>query len=83
MRYIDGEELNARLDFVALVDALQEAHRLEPPLRASALLEHETVAGTKDGFYVLPAWQPGEAYGAKIITMHCTSILLVAPIQTL
>ena len=67
--YIDGEKLDEVLDFPNLVSALDEAHLQEPPLLEGALLQHETGAETPDGFYVLPAWLPGKAMGAKVITI--------------
>jgi len=69
MRYIDGAELNAVLEFPSLVAALEKAHCLPPPLRGSALLENAAGGQTPDGFYLLPAWYPGQAMGAKIITI--------------
>ncbi|MGI9482618.1 MAG: ornithine cyclodeaminase [Hyphomicrobiales bacterium] len=67
--YIDADTLNEILDFPTLADALEKAHRLEPPLLDSALLEHDAGGETPDGFYVLPAWFPGLAMGAKIISI--------------
>ncbi|MGF7161150.1 ornithine cyclodeaminase [Rhodoligotrophos appendicifer] len=69
MRIITAETLAGLLTFPGLVDALAAAHRAPMPLVDRSELHHDRGAETPDTFFVLPAWAPGRAYGAKLVTV--------------
>jgi len=69
MQFIDAESVHRLLDFQGLVEALAVAHRLPPPLDDRSELHHSGGGETPDTFFVLPAWAPGHAFGAKLVTV--------------
>jgi ornithine cyclodeaminase len=69
MRVVSAEEVHATLDFPALVDALAAMFRLgaKAPLRHHHTVE---VPGAPNATLLLmPAWQPGRAFGIKTVTV--------------
>jgi len=68
MRFIDAGQVHGVLDFPLLVEGLERLHREPPPLVERALLTQEKGDQPPDHFLIWPAWQPGAALGAKLIT---------------
>jgi len=68
MRIVDAREVHERGEWRALVAALLEAHRAPPPLAGRSELHHEA-HGVRQSFISLPAWRPGVAMGAKLVTV--------------
>lgn len=68
VRFIDGEEVRNHLDYVSLVDALEEAHRAPPPQAERLLMTARAPGEEQDAFLIWPAWQEGEALGIKLVT---------------
>ena len=68
MRIITAAEVHERGEWRALVAALLEAHRAPPPLVERSELHHEA-QGVRQSFISLPAWRPGVAMGAKLVTV--------------
>ncbi len=62
---LDADDV-ARLDYSALVDALEAAHR-EPPAAVERIVYGP--GGRAEKFLALPAWQDGEAIGIKLVTV--------------
>ncbi|MBK7621631.1 MAG: hypothetical protein IPJ14_02940 [Kineosporiaceae bacterium] len=52
--------------YLDLVEALEQGHRESPPLVERLVFGP---AGTSQTFMALPAWQPGEAIAAKLVTV--------------
>jgi ornithine cyclodeaminase/alanine dehydrogenase-like protein (mu-crystallin family) len=70
MRFIDAETVEANLSYPGLMDALESAHRHEPPLVGRSVLA--PAPGTRpegEGFVALPCWSPGQAFGVKMATI--------------
>jgi ornithine cyclodeaminase len=63
---IDAEEVARLGDYVALVDALEAAHR-EPPAAVERIVYGPD--GRAERLLALPAWQPDEAIGIKLVTV--------------
>jgi ornithine cyclodeaminase len=63
---IDAEELAGLLPYLELVDALEAGHRA-PPADTRRLVYGPEGAG--ETFLALPAWQPGDAIGVKLVTV--------------
>jgi ornithine cyclodeaminase len=63
---IDAEELARLLPYPVLVDALEAGHRA-PPADARRLVFGPE--GSGEAFLALPAWQPGDAVGVKLVTV--------------
>lgn len=63
---LDAADVARCGDYLDLVEALEQAHRAEP-----ALVERLVFGPTDspDRFMALPAWQPGEAIAAKLVTV--------------
>jgi len=69
MNFIDAARVHRLLAFPMLVDALAEAHREpEPIVERSLLVDPDGASGRC--FLNLPAWQPGTAFGIKMITVQ-------------
>jgi ornithine cyclodeaminase len=62
---IDGEGV-ARLPYGELVDELQAAHGLPAPVSQRVVFGPD---GSHESFLALPAWQPDEAIGIKLVTV--------------
>ena len=63
---LDGDDVARLLPYGDLVDALAEGHRGEPVLGRRVVFGPD---GSDDAFLGLPAWQPGEAIGVKLVTI--------------
>ena len=63
---IDADEVARLGDYVALVDALEAAHR-EPPAAVERIVYGPD--GHAERLLALPAWQPDEAIGIKLVTV--------------
>jgi ornithine cyclodeaminase len=63
---IDAEELAELLPYLELVDALEAGHR-GPPAEARRLVYGPEDRG--EVLLALPAWQPGDAIGVKLVTV--------------
>jgi len=69
MNFVDAGRVHQLLPFPMLVDALAEAHRgPEPIVERSMLVDPDASSGRC--FLNLPAWQPGTAFGIKMITVQ-------------
>jgi ornithine cyclodeaminase len=63
---IDGDEVARRAPYLQLVDALAAGHRRpEPHVRR---IVYGPPGGDRN-FMALPAWEPGEAIGVKLVTI--------------
>lgn len=69
MQYIDAGLMDRLLDFPSLVGAIETAHKSPAPMIDSSIMHTETGAETPDSFLCLPAWLPGKAMGAKLVTV--------------
>lgn len=69
MRYVGADQVHQLCDWLALVDALAEAHRGPRPLVARSELLNEGPAGERQIYLNFLAWQPGKAMGTKCITV--------------
>ena len=69
MRYIDAEEVHARLDFPGLIAALEASHREAAPDVERLMMSQPSGSGGEDHFLLLPAWSKGEALGIKVVTV--------------
>lgn len=63
---IDGEGVARLLPYGELVDELQAAHGLPAPVSQRAVFGPD---GSHESFLALPAWQPDEAIGIKLVTV--------------
>jgi ornithine cyclodeaminase len=63
---IDADEVAELLPYLDLVDALEAGHRA-PPADARRVVYGPD--GTDQTFLALPAWQPDEAIGVKLVTV--------------
>ena len=67
LRFVDQATMDELLDFRALVDALEAAHRA--PIAEVGRLVQETAAEPgPNHFLSLPAWDPGRHLGIKLVT---------------
>lgn len=67
MRYISADELNARLEFPPLVDALRELFRRGVDRAQSIHLNQPLADGRQNDWLLLPAWQFGRQMGIKLV----------------
>lgn len=63
---VDAADVARLLPYLALVDELEEAHREPPSIARRMVLGADGVGAS---FLVLPAWQPGQAIGVKLVTV--------------
>jgi ornithine cyclodeaminase/alanine dehydrogenase-like protein (mu-crystallin family) len=70
MRIVSDEELDAALDYEALIPALQQAfcEDYEVPLRSHLEVENPA-AGVDSTLLLMPAWQTGHRMGVKVVTV--------------
>ena len=64
---IDTDQLT--IDPARLVEALRDGHRRGPGAVDRSLLTEPSRSGADNSFLVWPAWQPGVALGAKLVTV--------------
>ena len=69
MRFVTGEEVHARLDYVSLVEGLKRFHREDTDEARDVHLSQPLPSGTENVFLALPAWQHGQAIGIKLVTV--------------
>ena len=69
MQIIDAERVHALLPYDQLIPALVEAHKADIDARASVVLDQPAASEGVDNFLALPAWQRGQALGAKLVTV--------------
>jgi len=67
MRYISADELNARLEFPPLVDALRELFRRGVDRAQSIHLNQPLADGRQNDWLLLPAWQFDRHMGIKLV----------------
>jgi ornithine cyclodeaminase len=63
---LDAEDVARLGDYTSLVDALDRGHRL-PPAEVERIVYGPS--GADEKLLALPAWQPGEAIGVKLVTV--------------
>jgi len=68
MRYVSASEVHDVCEWLALVEALAQAHRQEPPQSGRADVTAR-VRGTTQTYLNLPAVLPGVAFGSKLVTV--------------
>lgn len=68
IEFIDADDVHRMLDFETLVSALEEAHKGDTPRHDRHLMEEPRGDDQPDIFINLPAWQPGEGIGVKLVT---------------
>ncbi len=68
MRFVSADDVYRICRGTALIDALEIAHRGERPQNGRSLIQHE-VAGELQSYVNISAWQPGEAFATKAITI--------------
>ena len=66
MQFFDAEQVHARCDYPALVEALERAHQDDVDVMDDLLLSNPQ-SGSHDHFFIRAAWQSGRALGAKLI----------------
>lgn len=70
MRFIPAGKVHELLDYPALIDTLEEAHRGDEPMVERSELHNEDDDGAvRRTFLNLPAWIPGRAMGIKMVTV--------------
>ena len=68
MKTIDAAQVDALLDYPALLDALEAGHRAGIDEAERLLLEQRSPGGSANHFLIWPAWRHGEALGIKLVT---------------
>jgi ornithine cyclodeaminase/alanine dehydrogenase-like protein (mu-crystallin family) len=68
IEFIDADAVHEMLSFETLIPALEEAHKGKTPRYDRHLMEEPRSDGPPDIFINLPAWQPGEGIGVKLVT---------------
>lgn len=68
MRFVPASEVHDVCEWLALVEALAQVHRQQPPLTGRADVTAQ-VRGTTQTYLNLPAVLPGVAFGSKLVTV--------------
>jgi ornithine cyclodeaminase len=69
MQVFDFAAVHRHLPFARLIDVLEAAHRGPEPRHSRHFAEDPAPdGGHPDVFILLPAWQPGEGIGVKLVT---------------
>ncbi|MBL0406159.1 ornithine cyclodeaminase family protein [Microvirga aerilata] len=68
MRFVGAELVHGLLDWTSTIAALREAHRGEVPETGRVTLKEDRAEGQPNILLTIPAWQPGRALGAKLVT---------------
>lgn len=63
---IDADDLARLLPYGELIDELESAHRSPAPVTRRAVFAPE---GADESFLALPAWQPDDVIGVKLVTV--------------
>lgn len=69
MRYISADELNARLEFPPLVEALRELFRRGVDEARAVHLSQPLADGRRNDWLLLPAWQFDRHMGVKLVSV--------------
>jgi len=69
MRIIDADTVHRLLPYPALIDWLEQAHRLPPPQAERSVLIDAAGRPEGEGIINLTAWAPGRAFGIKTATL--------------
>ena len=67
MRFVDAALVHAAMPWAGLIEALRQAHRARKPQIGRAVLQEPRADSQPDVFLTIPAWQPGEALGCKLV----------------
>ncbi len=68
MKTIDAAQVDALLDYPALLEGLEAGHRAGVDDAQRLLLEQRSPGGSANHFLIWPAWQHGQALGIKLVT---------------
>jgi len=69
MHVIDGERAHALLDYPGLVEALRDLFRRGVDRIERTFLEQPLPGGESNNWLILPAWQFGRNFGAKLVSV--------------
>jgi len=69
MRYVSADELNAKLEFPPLVEALRELFRRGVDEARAIHLKQPLAGGRQNDWLLLPAWQFGRHMGIKLVSV--------------
>jgi alanine dehydrogenase len=69
MRVVSAEEVHRLLDYPSLVEALRELFRRGVDRVETVLLTQSLPQGQHNDWLLLPAWQYGRNYGAKLVSV--------------
>jgi ornithine cyclodeaminase len=69
MRVVSAEEVHRLLDYPSLVEALRELFRRGVDRVETMLLSQPLPQGKHNDWLLLPAWQYGRNYGAKLVSV--------------
>jgi ornithine cyclodeaminase len=69
IKFIDAEQVHARLEYTELVEGLRAGHQQDIDLVEHMLLEQPDISGNPTHFLLLPAWQRAQALGVKLVTV--------------
>ena len=69
MRVVSAEEVHRLLDYPSLVEALRELFRRGIDRVETVLLSQNLPEGRHNDWLLLPAWQYGRNYGAKLVSV--------------
>jgi len=67
--YISGEEIRDSVDYVELIEALDQMHREDAANLGDLLLSEQTEGETTNHFMVRAGWQRGRALGVKMASI--------------
>jgi ornithine cyclodeaminase len=84
IKIVGAENVHRLLDYPGLIEALADAHCRDRPLNTRVLFETpDEAGGSGEGFLVLPAWAPGRAFGAKLVTLMPTNDEVLTGLPTI
>jgi ornithine cyclodeaminase len=69
MHVIDAERAHALLDYPGLVEALRDLFRRGVDRTERVFLDQPLAQGTSNNWLILPAWQFGRHFGAKLVSV--------------
>jgi len=67
--YISGEEIRDSVDYVELIEALDQMHREDAANLGDLLLSEQTEGETTNHFMIRAGWQHGRALGVKMASV--------------
>lgn len=68
MRMIDAATVHRLLDWPGAIEAMRLGHLKDKPKIARLAMDQPREGGHPDMLLAVPAWQPGEALGIKVVT---------------